>query len=106
LRLSPFDLLVYLAYLSQGIAAVQEGNFEEGAAYAARAVQTNPNLSSLLFIEAATLALAGRLDKARVSAQRGFAMEPGFRLRLFQEVMAPEIAARLAEGGRLLGLPD
>jgi tetratricopeptide (TPR) repeat protein len=105
LRLSPFDLLVYLAYLAQGVAAVQEQRFDDASTHFERTLQANPSLSSLYFLGAAALALGGRLETARVWADRGLAMEPDFRCRLFSELIAPEVADRLAEGGRLLGLP-
>jgi adenylate cyclase len=105
LRLSPFDLLVYLAYLAQGAAAVQEERYEEAGIHMERTLQANPNLSSLYFIGAAALALGGRLEAGRAWADQSLAMEPGFRCRLFSELIAPQVADRLAEGGRLLGLP-
>ena len=71
LRLSPFDLLVYTAHLSQGIAAVQEARYDEAAACLAKSVQANPRLSSLYFIEAVALALALRVEAARPLVRRG-----------------------------------
>src|SRR5215213_1801569 len=41
LRLSPFDLLVYLAYLAQGVAAVQDGGYEEAGSCMERMLQAN-----------------------------------------------------------------
>ena len=52
-----------------------------------------------------TLALGGRLEAGRAWADQGLAMEPGFRCRLFSELIAPQVADRLAGGARLLGLP-
>jgi TolB-like protein len=105
LRLSPFDLLVYLAYLAQGVAAVQEERYGEAGIHMERTLQANPSLSSLYFIGAAALALGGRLEAGRAWADQGLAMEPGFRCRLFSELIAPQVADRLAGGARLLGLP-
>jgi adenylate cyclase len=105
LRLSPFDLLVYLAHLAQGVAAVQEGHYEEAANFMARMVQANSSLSSLYFFGAATLALSGRLEAARSWAEQGFEKEPGFRPRLFSELMAPQVADTFKEGWYLLCLP-
>jgi TolB-like protein/Flp pilus assembly protein TadD len=105
LRLSPFDLLVYLAHLAQGVAAVQEGRYEEAGNFMARMVQANSSLSSLYFFGAATLALSGRLEAARSWAEQGFEKEPGFRPRLFSELMAPQVADKLKEGWHLLCLP-
>jgi adenylate cyclase len=69
-------------------------------------VQANSRLSSLYFFEATALALAGRVEAARPLVRRGLELEPGFRLRFFFELIAPEIADKFVEGGRLLGLPE
>jgi adenylate cyclase len=105
LRLSPFDLLVYLAYFAKGLASIQEDRYKEAASYLDQAVEANA-LSSLRFVAASAHALAGSLDVARSIAQNGMEMEPGFKLRVFFELISPEIAEKLAKGGRLLGLPD
>jgi adenylate cyclase len=105
LRLSPFDLLVYLAYLALGVAAVQEGRHDDATMAMQRMLQANSSLSSLYFIAAAALALGGRLEAARAWADQGLKMEPGFRCKLFSELMSPQVANRLAEGGRILSLP-
>jgi adenylate cyclase len=106
LRLSPFDLLVYLAYLAQGLAAVQEARYEDAASHMTKMLQANSSLSSLYFLGAAVLALADRLDAARAWADRGLEMEPGFRSRLFSELMPPQLTEKLTCGCRLLGLAD
>jgi TolB-like protein/class 3 adenylate cyclase len=106
LRLSPFDLLLYLAHLAQGLASIQEERYEEAAGYLDQSMQANPTLSSLRFIAASAQALAGRLETARAVADKGLEMEPGFTLRLFFEHMPKEIAEKLAKGGRIVGLPD
>jgi TolB-like protein/class 3 adenylate cyclase len=105
-RLSPFDLLLYLAHLAQGLASIQEGRYEEAAGYLDQSMQANPTLSSLRFIAASAHALAGRPETARAVADKGLKMEPDFKLRLFFEHMAREIAEELAKGGRMVGLPD
>jgi adenylate cyclase len=106
LRLSPFDLLLYLAYLSLGLAAVHEERFVEAAAYLGQSIQANPTLSSLRFMAASAHALAGNVDAAQTVARQGLELEPGFRLRLVFELMAPEIAEKLSRGGHMIGLPD
>jgi adenylate cyclase len=69
-------------------------------------LQANSSLSSLYFIAAAALALGGCLEAARAWADQGLKMEPGFRCKLFSELMSPQVANRLAEGGRILSLPS
>jgi predicted outer membrane protein len=85
LRLSPFDLLLYLAYMAQGLALTQQERYEEAAACFDRSTQANPTLSSGRFMAASAHALAGRLETALSIAEQGLEMEPGFRLRLFFE---------------------
>jgi adenylate cyclase len=106
LRLSPFDLLLYLAYLSLGLAAVNEERFSEAAAFLGQSIQANSTLSSLRFVAASAHALAGHAEVAKSVANQGLELEPGFRLRLFSEIMAAEMAEKLARGGRMIGLPD
>ena len=106
LWLSPFDVLAYQAHFARGAAAMQEGRYADAAAHLREALKVNASLSSLYFVGAAALALAGEANAAESLAERGLALEPGFRLRLFSELMAPAVALPFAEGCRLLGLPD
>lgn len=70
-------------------------------------MQSNPRFSTLYFFHAASLALAGREREARPVAARLLELEPGFRSRFIFEVgVVQVIADRLAEGARLLGLPE
>jgi len=93
--------------LALGAAAVQETRYDEAASHFARAVQANPRFSTLYVFHAASLALAGRQEEAQPIVQRLLDLEPGFRLRLLFEVgVAQAVVDRLAEGGRMLGLPE
>jgi adenylate cyclase len=105
LRLSPFDLLVYLAHFAQGLASIQEERYEEAANHLDQAMEANA-LSSLRFVAASANALAGSLEVAKSIAERGLEIEPGFKLRVFFELICPEIAEKLVKGGRIIGLPD
>jgi adenylate cyclase len=105
LRLSPFDPLAYVAHLALGAAALQETRYDEAASHFAEAVQLNPRFSTPYAFQAASLALAGRLEEARTVAQRLLELEPGFRLRMLSEIgFARAVADRLAEGARILGM--
>jgi hypothetical protein len=47
------------------------------------------------------------VEEARPIARRGLELEPGFRIApIVSFGLAPEIADKLAEGARLLGLPE
>jgi tetratricopeptide (TPR) repeat protein len=105
-RLSPFDFLAYQAHLARGTAAMQDRRYEEAASHYRKAVEANASLSSLYFCAAAALALAQESDAAQSFVKAGLEREPSFRFRLFSELMAPEVSTRLAEGCRLLELPE
>jgi adenylate cyclase len=107
LRLSPFDPKAFEAHLALGMAAVSEGRYDEAAACFARGSETNPDHSVMPFFHAIALALAGRAEDAIPSVRRGFALEPGFRIRIFSEFgMAPALAKAFSNGARLLGLRE
>jgi adenylate cyclase len=107
LRLSPFDPFAYVVHLSLGMAAVQKGQYEDAASHFAKGVQANSSFSSLYFLRAGALALAGHLEEAKPIVRQGLDIEPGWRIRMWFAVgIAQGIADRLAEGGRLLGLPE
>ncbi len=106
LRLSPFDFLVYQAHLAQGTAAMQEARYADACQYYHKAVRANPGLSSLHFCAAAASAQTGDMDAARLVVEGGLELEPRFRLRMFSELMMPDVAKSLIEGGRKLSLPE
>ena len=107
LRLSPFDPLAFTAHIALGVAAIQEARYDEAASFFVTALQANSRFSSLYFAQAIALALAGRVEEAKPIVRLGLELEPAFRTKLYAEIgMAPAIVSKLAEGGRLLGLPE
>jgi TolB-like protein/class 3 adenylate cyclase/Tfp pilus assembly protein PilF len=107
LRLSPFDPLAFQAHAALGFVAFLETRYEEAASHHARAVQGNPHFGVLYFNQALALALAGRLNEARPIVRQGFELQPDFRTRIYAESgVVPELIAKVAEGARLLGLPE
>lgn len=106
LRQSPFDFLMHEAYVALGNAALTETRYEEAASFYAKAMQSSPNLGTYYYFQAIALALAGRLEEARPLAERGFELEPQFRVRWMREMCVPELAEKFVEGGRLLALPE
>ena len=68
IRLSPFDSLLYLPYVGLAYAHFAAGRFEEAAAAASRASQSNPKFSMPTVLRAAALANLGRREEARVVA--------------------------------------
>jgi class 3 adenylate cyclase/tetratricopeptide (TPR) repeat protein len=105
-RLSPFEPLALMAHVALGVAALQEARYDEAASHFAKAVQAN-HFSSLYFFHAGALALAGHVEEAKPIVLRGFELDPGFRVRVLVELgFDPTIADKLAEGARLLGVPE
>ena len=81
--------------------------YDDAALNFARAAQANTNFSTAYLFQAIALALAGRGEEAEAPVRRGLDLEPGFRIRMFFELgLAPALAEKLAEGARLLGLPE
>jgi hypothetical protein len=83
--------------------ALADERYEEAAASARRAAQSNANFSTAYFLEAFALALAGHMEEARHSATLGLALEPGFQFR-GQWRIAPALLEKFIQGARLLGL--
>jgi adenylate cyclase len=107
LRLSPFDPSAFEAHLAVGIGAIRAEDYEEAVSRFAKGSQINPRHSLFYFFHAIALALAGRAELAKTSVERGLALEPGFRIRIFSEFgMASPIAEKFAQGARVLGLPE
>jgi len=110
LRLSPFDPLSFTAHAGPGHARLRAGKFDEAASCYLDAVQANPRFSMAYTLQAAALAMAGRLDEARSVAGRLLELEPSFRMRPLVDYMsafaAPEFASALAAGLSQTGLPE
>ena len=82
-RLSPFDPLLFGIYGAKAMACVRLGRAEEGADWALKAV-ARPNAHILIQqIAAFCLALAGRLEEARVIAAGILRAKPDYRVAEF-----------------------
>ena len=109
LRLSPFDPVAFAAHEALGHVAFQEARYDEAASCYAKAVQANPRFSLLYFIQAVALALAGRVEEARLIVVQLLELNPGFRgseVFEYAPLLNRALADRLKEGARLLGLPE
>ena len=107
LRLNPFDPSAFEAHLALGVSALRALQYDEAVACFARGWQINRRHNLFPFFHAIALALVGRAAEAAPSFQRGFELEPGFRLRIFSEFgMAQAVAEKFVAGGRLLVLPE
>ena len=80
IRLSPFDPLLYVPYIGLAYAHFAAGRFEEAAAAAGQASQSNPKFSMPYVLQAAALASLGRSEEARVLADGLREAEPGLTI--------------------------
>ncbi len=107
LRLSPFDPLLYVAHLALGAAALQEERHEEAAAWWGKCAEANSKFGMIVVVQAGALALAGRIQEARVVFARGMELEPTASIRTIRELgCTPALEEKMIRGGRMLGLPD
>ena len=109
IRLSPFDPLLYLPYVGLAYTHFAAGRFEEAAAAAARARQSNPKFSMPYVLHAAALANLGRGEEARVVADGLREVEPeltvstAIRSARFAD---PDKNAELGDALLRAGLPE
>jgi adenylate cyclase len=77
IRLSPFDPLLYVPFVGLAYAQFSAGRFEEAAAAASRAAQSNPSFTPAYVLKAAALANLGRSAPARAAVERLLEIQPG-----------------------------
>jgi Tfp pilus assembly protein PilF len=107
MRLSPFDPGTHMAHNAFALAAMQEGRYDEAAAWWAKCAHAHPNIGGFAMGQAMALALAGRMDEARPVFARGLEFIPGFRIAKIAEFgNIPAITDKCIEGARLLGAPE
>ena len=109
LRLSPSDPLIYLPYVSLAYAHFAARRFEEAAAAASRASQSNPRFSPPYMLHTAALAELGRSDDAKAMAQRLLELEPGITISTAirsARYANPENIAALRSALRKAGMPE
>jgi adenylate cyclase len=107
LRLSPFDPMAFEAHGAFGLAAIQEGRFEEAVSNFCMALQMYSRFSTFQFFMAASLALAGRVEEAKPVVGKLRELTPDFHFRMVRELgFVPAILDKVADAARLLGIPD
>jgi len=109
LRLSPFDPVAFAAHEALGHVAFQETRYDEAASHYAKAVQANTRFSLLYFVQAAAMALAGRVEEARPIVGQLLELEPGVRISEVLEyapLLPRALTDKFMEGARLVGLPE
>src|SRR5436190_8019908 len=109
LPLSPSDPLIYAGYEALGAVRLRLRRYDDAAACFAKAVQANPRFSVLYALQAAALAMAGRIEDARALARRLLELEPTFRALRFLEFagfVRQEIREAFAAAFREAGVPE
>jgi adenylate cyclase len=108
IRLSPLDPKRISAWLGTSWALFCLKRFEEGCAYATKAILVSADANTLgAYI--ANAACAGRAAEAREAAGRLLKLQPDFRACLGQEALPsrlPEVRERIAAAFRTAGLPE
>jgi TolB-like protein/Flp pilus assembly protein TadD len=112
LRLSPRDVFIYRWMLFVGIAKLQLGQDPEAMVWLRRSIEANRNFPLAHFHLAEALALLGEVAEARLAAQAGLALDPGFNLHRYRMNALSDNPVYLAgrerscQGMRLAGVPE
>jgi adenylate cyclase len=108
LRLSPFDPFNYHPYCALAHTHFFTGHFDDVVTYSNLAIHANPGFSvPHAFLVAGNVNL-GRLDAARMAAERLLEIAPGWTIGSFvrMKFMRPQLMDGFAETLRQVGLPD
>jgi tetratricopeptide (TPR) repeat protein len=108
-RLSPLDPHRFATYGAMAYAHFLAGRYDVATACAEKALHGNPTYVVEIFVSAASNALAGQLEQARIAMVRALECSPELRgstLRDLVPFRRSEDLDRFAKGLRLAGLPD
>ena len=110
MRLSPVDPFMAGMRAGSAYAHFFLGRYDEAATWAAMALQNNPDFQTGLRVDAASNAMAGRLEQARKVIARLRQLNPSQRISTLNDVRGPyrrvEDVSRYEEGLRRAGLPE
>jgi tetratricopeptide (TPR) repeat protein len=104
--LSPFDPLLFAMFGTRAMALVRLGRFEEAAEWGAKAIaRPNPH-PHVMAIGAYALALAGRVDEARICAAGIRKVLPNYKIDDFSRAFRFDEAgsALFRKGAKLIGM--
>jgi len=108
-RLSPLDPEMFRMQVGMAIAHFFAGRFDLATDWAEKALGNLAGFLPAVAMVAASHALSGRMDKARLAMQRLRELDPTLRISNLKDwlpIQRPEDLARFAEGLRLAGLPE
>jgi len=110
MRLSPLDPSLLLMRSGTAHAHFFLGRYHQAASWAATALQDNPDSQPGLRIDAASNAMAGRLEQAQKAVARLRQLNPTLRVSSLKDVLGPyrhaENISQYEEGLRRGGLPE
>ncbi len=108
-RLSPLDPEMFRMQVGMALAHFFAGRFDAAAQWAEKALGNLPSLLAPAALLAASHALSGRMDKAKLAMQHLQELDPSLRVSNLKDwlpIQRPEDLARFADGLRLAGLPE
>jgi DNA-binding SARP family transcriptional activator len=105
-NLSPFDPMLFGMLGARAMALVRQGRFDEAAEWGVKAAARPNAHAHIEAIAALSLALAGRLDEARIHLAAIHSTLPRYRVSDFLTAMqfAPESERLFREGARRIGI--
>jgi len=109
LRLSPLDPRAFIAQSTTACAHFIAGRYAEATEWAATALRQRPNFVNGLLVSAASLALAGRADKAQQAYAALSRLLPNSRISNIRERLpfSRDVDYEgFAKGLRLAGMPE
>jgi TolB-like protein len=109
MRLSPFDPEMVRILTGTAIAHLFAGRFDEASSWAEKALSEFPGFVVAGGVLAASHALAGRMEEARLAMQQLRRLSPNLRVSSSKDwfpLRRPEDIAMLADGLRRAGLED
>ncbi len=108
-RLSPLDPEMFRMQVGMALAHFFAGRLDLATDWAEKGLGNLPSFLPPVALLAASHALSGRMDKARLAMQRLRELDPALRLcnlKGWLPIQRPEDFARFADGLRLAGLPE
>ncbi len=108
-RLNPFDPLNFYFWIVAGIAQFVAGRYTEAISWLRKSRRASPRFIAGLRMLAASLALSGDLEEAKLVGRELLAIEPSFavsKLVAWYPLQRSEDLARLAAGLCAAGLPE
>jgi adenylate cyclase len=110
MRLSPFDPHMYQWQTATALGCTCAGRYDEGAAWAGKALQDQPGHTGALRMAIVCRVMAGRLSEAQRLMARLRQVAPGLRVSNLSDVLPPfrrpEDRIRITEGLRKAGLQE